>query len=471
MAPLSAFGIPENIHSVPGCNSTVVERNDLNQFGVKFQGYALLEIVDLTDLGNLLHSSQDESFELLKKLSLRMLEASREDTMAGFQPLLGKVMVGDSDKDYFYEVQEHATIEHYATIWAKVLWLAWLAVMGSGTLHRRLELTNDRKTAVHDLIHRVGLLKSRAGITDSNLDSSALASVARLSMTVLLQQFDVVNRVLPSGESGVSQYLIPRAINLLSLRPNGPFLSYMQITHITAAIRYALRSIIIPAYIAQHYALQSCKSRASICGRNHIDDECARFLVPQRSTSFSYCVQPPWITWATDDFSALRLPSGSILTISSRKEFIYEQYKLAEDATGDLFLGLEIPTHYARDSKDIYNVSRPGYSFLTEPMSRLPKHTSTLQSRFIDADGIMSRPARAYLKSVTKFLEELFILLHVFSRIIYCHSRGLIFLGQYNKTTSLTGVERFIVHLLPSRLERLFLGYLIYIRPLEKYSC
>ncbi|KAK9310915.1 hypothetical protein V1524DRAFT_473551 [Lipomyces starkeyi] len=82
MAPLSAFGIPENIHSL----------------GSKFQGYALLEIVDLSDLGNLLHNSQDESFELLKKLSLRMLEASREDTMAGFQPLLGKVMVGDSDK-------------------------------------------------------------------------------------------------------------------------------------------------------------------------------------------------------------------------------------------------------------------------------------------------------------------------------------------------------------------------------------
>ncbi|KAK9482008.1 hypothetical protein V1527DRAFT_499416 [Lipomyces starkeyi] len=130
MAPLSAFAIPENIHSVPGHNSTVVERKELNQFGVKFQGYALLEIVDLSVLGNFLHNPQDESFELHKKLSLRMLEASREDTMAQ-------------------------------------------------------------------------TLKSRAGIT------------------VMLQQFDVVNRVLPSGESGVSQYLIPRAINLLSLRRNG----------------------------------------------------------------------------------------------------------------------------------------------------------------------------------------------------------------------------------------------------------
>ncbi|KAK9490114.1 hypothetical protein V1508DRAFT_406605 [Lipomyces doorenjongii] len=74
LAPLSAFGIPENIHSVPGHESAVVDRKDLNQFGVKFQGYTL------------------------EMLTLRMLEASREDTMAGFQPLLGKVMVGDSDK-------------------------------------------------------------------------------------------------------------------------------------------------------------------------------------------------------------------------------------------------------------------------------------------------------------------------------------------------------------------------------------
>ncbi|KAK9482728.1 hypothetical protein V1527DRAFT_385954, partial [Lipomyces starkeyi] len=39
-------------------------------------------------------------------------------------------------------------------------------------------------------------------------------------------------------------------------------------------------------------------------------------------------------------------------------------------------------------------------------------------------------------------------------RNVYCHSRGLIFLGLYNKTTSLTGVERFIVLLVPARLEK-----------------
>ncbi|KAK9312146.1 hypothetical protein V1522DRAFT_394398 [Lipomyces starkeyi] len=139
MAPLSAFGIPENIHSVPEHNSTVVETSTRSALNFK---------VDLSDLGNFLHNSQDESFELLKRLTLRMLEASREDTMAGFQPLLGKGVTDQNilligHRDYFYEVQEHATLEHYATIWAKVLWIAWLAVMGSGTLHRRLELTND----------------------------------------------------------------------------------------------------------------------------------------------------------------------------------------------------------------------------------------------------------------------------------------------------------------------------------------
>ncbi|KAK9427396.1 hypothetical protein V1505DRAFT_380321 [Lipomyces doorenjongii] len=111
----------------PSYACRIVERKDLNQSGVKFQGYTLLEIVDSSDLGNILRNSQDESFELLKKLTLRMLEASREDTMAGFQPLL------------------------------------------SGTV---------------------------ASITGSDLDASSLASVARLSLTVLLQQFDVVNRVL-----------------------------------------------------------------------------------------------------------------------------------------------------------------------------------------------------------------------------------------------------------------------------------
>ncbi|KAK9357357.1 hypothetical protein V1504DRAFT_436808 [Lipomyces starkeyi] len=85
--PLSMFGIPDDVHSVPGHNSTITERKDLNQFGIKFQGYTLLDIVNLSDLGNILHKPEDQSFEVLKGLCLRMLEESRENTKAGFQRL------------------------------------------------------------------------------------------------------------------------------------------------------------------------------------------------------------------------------------------------------------------------------------------------------------------------------------------------------------------------------------------------
>ncbi|KAK9310844.1 hypothetical protein V1524DRAFT_457875 [Lipomyces starkeyi] len=82
----------------------------------------------------------------------------------------------------------------------------------------------------------------------------------------------------------------------------------------------------------------------SITDEDAIDEECQRFLVPRKSTSSSYCVQVhaacnkfgqkhtvPTITWATDDFSALRLQSGSILTITALKQFINEQYTIAEE--------------------------------------------------------------------------------------------------------------------------------------------
>ncbi|KAK9481506.1 hypothetical protein V1527DRAFT_499697 [Lipomyces starkeyi] len=45
--PITAFGIPENIHSVPDHNSTITAKRDLNQFGVKFQVYPLLVTLDL----------------------------------------------------------------------------------------------------------------------------------------------------------------------------------------------------------------------------------------------------------------------------------------------------------------------------------------------------------------------------------------------------------------------------------------
>ncbi|KAK9427025.1 hypothetical protein V1505DRAFT_95350 [Lipomyces doorenjongii] len=147
--------------------------------------------------------------------------------------------------------------------------------MDIGTLHRRLELTAEQTAAVRDVIGRVEVLKDSGNI-GSDPDSAAVDSVARLSTSVLRQQFEVVNRLLPSGESGVSQYLVPRAINLLSFRPNGSFVSYIQITHLTAAIRYALRSTML---------YRVAKSiDPSIANEDGIDEECQGFLVPGKSS-------------------------------------------------------------------------------------------------------------------------------------------------------------------------------------------
>ncbi|KAK9341848.1 hypothetical protein V1522DRAFT_359142, partial [Lipomyces starkeyi] len=304
---ITAFGIPEDIHSVPNHNSNITAKRDLNQFGVKFQVYPLLETLDLSDLGPLLYSPQDRSFELLKHLCLKMFTVTREDTRAGFQPMLGKVMVGERDKDYFYEVQEKATLENYATIWAKVLWVGCLAVTNTGRLHERLELTDEQRVGATGLVQDLELLKGARENDDSALQSSALVTVVMFSTHILRQQFEVVNHILPTGESLALQYLVPRALSLLSLRPNGSFLSYLQISHVTAAMRYALRSTVL------YRVARSTKPL--LLTEDDIDDECARFLAPQKSTSFSYCVQVhaacrrfgqknqvPTITWATDNF-------------------------------------------------------------------------------------------------------------------------------------------------------------------------
>ncbi|KAK9490470.1 P-loop containing nucleoside triphosphate hydrolase protein [Lipomyces doorenjongii] len=225
--------------------------------------------------------------------------------------------------------------------------------MDIGTLHRRLELTAEQTAGVHDVICRVEALKDSGNI-GSDPDTAAVDSVT----SVLRQQFEVVNRLLPSGESGVSQ--VAKSID------------------------------------------------PSIVNEDAIDEECQRFLVPGKSTSFSYCVQVhaacnkfgqkhtvPTITWATDDFSALRLQNGSILTITALKQFIYEQYTIAEETIGDLCLGLQMPVHFARDLKDVCSINKPGYSFLTESSNDLPRQypwdkmlsTPSLRSQFTTAVG------------------------------------------------------------------------------------
>ncbi|KAK9481496.1 hypothetical protein V1527DRAFT_479482, partial [Lipomyces starkeyi] len=78
-----------------------------------------------------------------------------------------------------------------------------------------------------NLVQDLELLKGTREDVDLALQSSALATVVMFSTHILRHQFEVVNYILPTGESLASQYLVPRAISLLSLRPNGSFLSYL----------------------------------------------------------------------------------------------------------------------------------------------------------------------------------------------------------------------------------------------------
>ncbi|KAK9244361.1 hypothetical protein V1506DRAFT_447689, partial [Lipomyces tetrasporus] len=66
--------------------------------------------------------------------------------------------------------------------------------------------------------------------------------IIQLSTSVLYQESDNLNFTDDNGVALASQLLVPRAINLLSLRPNGTFIQYGQITHIAAAITYCIRS-------------------------------------------------------------------------------------------------------------------------------------------------------------------------------------------------------------------------------------
>ncbi|KAK9234200.1 hypothetical protein V1525DRAFT_428640 [Lipomyces kononenkoae] len=79
------------------------DTDDITKFGIPanfgrvFFAYKLLEWLDLAEL-EMLHSPRDRSFDALKRITTQMLEDSRADVTAGFQVMLGKVMVGDEKR-------------------------------------------------------------------------------------------------------------------------------------------------------------------------------------------------------------------------------------------------------------------------------------------------------------------------------------------------------------------------------------
>ncbi|KAK9494587.1 hypothetical protein V1508DRAFT_350485 [Lipomyces doorenjongii] len=492
------FGIPADVHYVQSSHSGAPDKRDANLFGQHFLGYKLLERLSLEELAHYLHNPQGEAFKLLKWITRQILDDSRAHTTAGFQMMLAKLMSDNDRRDFFHEVQEVQTVEKYSGIWCKVLWVAALAVSEPCTLTRNLTLTADQVKSAEQL---VGALNDAVSCGELQGEDAALQKALDLSTHILRHRYAVTNRVDDTGSSTASSYLVPRAINLLSLRLNGAFVSYQQITHITAAIRYVLRSIMLYNVMAKDGQEEDEMA---------VDREIWQYLSRDQSSAFAYCVQVhaacssygsqgqlPTITWATGDFTALRLTSGVLLSLDALKLFLSELYDSAEALLPEVCLDVHVPIYYARNLRDNYSNTEPGYSFLSDKSNKLSPdylwmamhRDRALRGKYVVNDRIIVGAAQAYLKSATALLETLFLLMHLTYgsparmteidswkhvnslhgvRNVYCHPRGLVFLGLYNKTTSMTGMKRLIVHLVPARLEKLFLAYLIFVRPLER---
>ncbi|KAK9426837.1 hypothetical protein V1505DRAFT_288635, partial [Lipomyces doorenjongii] len=238
-------------------------------------------------------------------------------------------------RDFFRQVQEQHTVDDYANTWCKILWLACLAVHKDQTLTLNLVLTPAQTSSAEYLLGALTLVTDSNINTDSQLFVQAMDSAVALSTVIFRHKYEVVNKVNPqTGASQASSYLVPRAINLLSLRSNGTFRNYKQITHITAAIRYFLRSLM----------LYNATKDGNEDNDDTIEQDIAQYLSPVQASAFAYCVQVhaacnsygsndqlPTITWVTDDYTTLRLTSGALLSLHSLKGFLRELYREAED--------------------------------------------------------------------------------------------------------------------------------------------
>ncbi|KAK9385128.1 hypothetical protein V1515DRAFT_582330 [Lipomyces mesembrius] len=265
---------------------------------------------------------------------------------------------------------------------------------GHKGLHHNLVLTPEQIESAKALMEALDIVSDCNIASDDVLFILAMEKAVELSTHILRQSYGITNKVDPdTGASRTSAYIVPRAINLLALKRNGAFVHCQQITHITAAIRYVLRGIM----------LYNVMTREEHDDESAIDRDISQFLSRHQSSTFAYCVQLhaacssygshsqlPTITWATDDFTVL-------------------------------CLDLDVPTHYARRLRDNYSNTEPGYSFSTETANALPQdylwvalqRDRSLRGRYIIDDKVMVGAARNYLKSSTKLLETLFLLMHL----------------------------------------------------------
>ncbi|KAK9320193.1 hypothetical protein V1517DRAFT_356096 [Lipomyces orientalis] len=86
---VNQHGIPANVHSVPASHAAMTDKRDLNKFGIYFFAYK---------------HPKSRNFELLKRISLKILHDSRRDTTAGYQVMLTKIIV-EGKKRFCYPVQ------------------------------------------------------------------------------------------------------------------------------------------------------------------------------------------------------------------------------------------------------------------------------------------------------------------------------------------------------------------------------
>ncbi|KAK9357364.1 hypothetical protein V1504DRAFT_442867 [Lipomyces starkeyi] len=497
------LGIPDDLDKLVGDHGFAVEKRDRNQFGDKFGAYYCIEtVVDFEDLSPWLLKPTAAGFRELMKLSVAYLDNCLKDVKAGFQPILAKIMQYDDRKEFFHAVQQQQTVAKYGEIWAQVLWLACMAVMGDPpSIAREIVLTPEQTEHATELL---GVIDGITTVISEEQSQQAADAIGQLSMAILRQESDIVNLIDDNGASLASQLLVPRAINLLSLRPNGTFVQYGQITHIAAAITYCIRCTFIHNVVSRPNPM----SRTG----DIVDKEIKRFLNPTGSTPYSYCVQVhgacrtygskhalPTITWANSAHTALRLEGGVLFTVDGLKEFVHELIAQSRSLLTELSFGVRLPTHSAKDLVDHYAESSPGYNFVTEIKNKFDtqlllkkiKATPELNVQYIRGGTILKAKAQEYAKKAASLLEKLFMLMHMTygspariteiatwllsntvhsTRSVYCHPRGLLFLGRYNKTTSMTGHERMIVHIVPREVEVIFIQYLAYVRPLASSS-
>ncbi|KAK9481696.1 hypothetical protein V1527DRAFT_499603 [Lipomyces starkeyi] len=470
------LGIPYDLDKLVGDHGFAVENRDRNQFGDKFGAYYCIEtVVDFEDLSPWLLKPTAAGFRQLMKLSVAYLDNCLKDVKAGFQPILAKIMQYDDRKEFFHAVQQQQTVTEYGEIWAQVLWLACMAVMGDPpSIARAIVLTPEQTEHATELLGVIDGITT--AISEEQLQQAADA-IAQLSMAILRQELDIVNLIDDNGASLASQLLVPRAINLLSLRPNGTFLQYGQITHIAAAITYCIRCTFIHNVVSRPNPM----SRTG----DIVDKEIKRFLNPTGSTPYSYCVQVhgacrtygskhalPTITWANSTHTALRLEGGVLFTVDGLKEFVLELIAQSRSLLTELCLGVELPTHSAKDL--IKN------KFDTQLLLKKIKATPELNVQYIRGGEILKAKAQEYAKKAASLLEKLFILMHMtYGSPARITEIATWFLSntvhrtrskRYNKTTSMTGHERMIVHIVPREVAVIFIQHLAYVRPLASSS-